>query len=259
MLRGRDLKGPRRVQSGDIVILLGSAPNAALIRDWQRPQGCRIVAINNAWRLHEDWDFQISPDDFPQDRLPPVIGTGQRRVGSDEYVPANNRYGGIVYAGGTMAFSAGYWVLDALRPRAMVMVGCDMIYPSSGPTHFYGQGTPDPLRDDITLRSLEAKSARLMMFAAWQGCACLRAPACDSRLLCPAVDLADLPDGLPDPVAVDTAAFDAARQREADLDYVVPSGRYWTEADAFSVAEIDALDRDWLQVLKASQGDVRTP
>ena len=29
-----------------------------------------------------------------------------------------------------------------------------MHYPPDGPTHFYGTGTADPLRSDITLRSL---------------------------------------------------------------------------------------------------------
>lgn len=240
------------MKTGQIVILLGSAPNAALIREWQRPDGCLVVAINNAWRLREDWDFHIAPDDFPADRLPTRTAPHQRLVDSDAYVPANNEHGGVVYAGGTMAFSAGYWVLSALRPAAMILIGCDMIYPATGQTHFYGSGAADPLRDDITLRSLEAKSARLMLHAAREGCACLRAPSGDSRLLCPSVEFADIADRLPAPLDVDAASFEAAKRREAELGYVVPSGRYWAETEGFSPAAIDALDHAWLLALRAS-------
>jgi hypothetical protein len=42
-----------------------------------------------------------------------------------------------------------------------------------------------------------------------------------------------------------TAAVDAALAREADLGYLVPSGRYWEEADRFDPAELDALDALW--------------
>ena len=80
-------------------------------------------------------------------------------------MPIQNDLGGFVYAGGTMAFTAGYWALGALRPDVMAFFGCDMVYPTEG-SHFYGNGNADPLRDDITLRNLEAKSARLSIIAA---------------------------------------------------------------------------------------------
>lgn len=240
------------MRTDQIVILLGSAPNAVQIRDWQRPAGCVIVAINNAWRLRDDWDVHIAPDDFPADRLPPHPGADQRRLGSADYVPANNDYGGVAYAGGTMAFSAGYWVLAALRPSAMIIVGCDMIYPATGQTHFYGTGTPDPLRVDPTLRNLEAKSARLMLHAARQGCACLRAPDGDSRLVCPAIALSALSEALPAPINVDAPAFEDAKRREAEAGYVVRSGRYWTEAASFKAEVVDAIDQAWLHALRAS-------
>ena len=88
-----------------------------------------------------------------------LAGPGQRIVTEAEFVPAQNAYGGFVYAGATMAFTAAYWALHVLRPSVIAVYGCDMQYPAAGPTHFYGMGTPDPLRADITLRSLEAKSA----------------------------------------------------------------------------------------------------
>ncbi len=87
-------------------------------------------------------------------------------------MPAQNAYGGFVYAGGTMAYTAAYWALSALHPRRRwPSSAATCTTPPRGATHFYGTGTPDPLRADITLRSLEAKSARLMILAALQGCA----------------------------------------------------------------------------------------
>ncbi len=61
-----------------------------------------------------------------------------------------------------------------------------MHYPP-GQTHFYGTGSADPLRPDITLQSLEAKSARLMILAAMEGCAMVNLSTGPSRLVFPRV------------------------------------------------------------------------
>ena len=81
-----------------------------------------------------------------------------------------NQYGGFIYAGATMAFTAAYWALGALRPSHISFIGCDMYYPKTGKTHFYGKGTPDPLRDDISLMSLKAKSNRFLYISQKQNC-----------------------------------------------------------------------------------------
>jgi hypothetical protein len=166
------------------VLLLGSAPMALAARDWPRAPFDHVVAINNAWGIRSDWDDTIYPWDFPEDRRP-TPGPDQRLITQEDFVPTQNTYGGFVYAGGTMAYTAAYWILGALRPRTIAVFGCDMHYPATGPTHFYGTGTPDPLRTDITLRSLEAKSARLMILAAMQGCAVVNLSHGPSRLILP--------------------------------------------------------------------------
>jgi hypothetical protein len=227
-----------------VVLLLGSAPMASDAAFWPRGAFDRIVAINNAWRVRADWDDLVFPWDFPAERQP-VPGPGQRLVTETEFVPAQNAYGGFVYAGATMAFTAAYWALDALKPNVLAVFGCDMHYPKAGATHFYGTGTPDPLRPDITLRSLEAKSARLMVLAAQQGCAVVNLSAGPSRLIFPRVTRAAVAHARPLPWCADLA--DQALGREAALGYVVPSGRYWEEAGRFDPAEIDRLDALWLQ------------
>lgn len=231
------------------VLILGSAPEATAARDWPRAPFDAIVAINNAWRIRADWDYLIHPEDFPEERHPTHLAPRQRIVTAADYVEVQNRYGGFVYAGGTMAFTAGYWALGALRPRVLAFFGCNMVYAPTGKTHFYGTGTADPLRADVTLRSLEAKSARLALLAAEQGCRCVNLSDAESRLVFPRAT----PDGLsglaPRPARVSAVA--EAKSREAALGYVVPSGRYWLEEGRFDRDEIDALDALWLRAWRA--------
>jgi len=228
------------------VLIMGSAPSVTACAAWPRSRFSAIIAINNAWQIRPDWTHHIAPDDFPHERAPKTLEPGQMRVMSSAYVPANNHFGGVLYAGGTMAFTAGYWALATLKPRAIIFAGCDMIYPQSGPTHFYGTGTADPLRNDISLRNLEAKSARLLLHAATRNCACMRFDAPQSRLLFPAVTS----DSFAKPVhAPNAKRFAAAKTAEERLGYYVPSGRYWESGISFSPEKIDNIDALWLGAL----------
>lgn len=232
------------------VLILGSGPAAVEAREWDRDVFSHIVAINNAWRVRPDWDTTIFPEDLPPEKRPSEVAPDQQLIEADQFVPVQNRFGGFVYAGGTMAFTAAYWALGALKPRVMAFFGCDLVYPETGQTHFYGTGTPDPLRDDVTLQSLEAKSARLQLIAAAEQCACVNLSDGESRLVLPRVDLEALSEV--EPVAPDTNAVARAQQRERELDYFVESGRYWEETDQFdpvALAEIDAL---WLEAHRHS-------
>ncbi|WP_342076520.1 hypothetical protein [Yoonia sp. SS1-5] len=228
-----------------IVLILGSGPNVVTCRNWPRAPFDRIVAINNAWAVRPDWDDLIYPDDFPTDRQPDQIEPDQRIIRAADYVPLQNSFGGFVYAGGTMAFTASYWALAALKPRVIALFGCDMVYAGSSKTHFYGKGAADPLRADISLRHLEAKSARLMALAARQGCAMVNLSRDESRLVFPRAQ----PDTLADvqPIAPDAGIVATALAREDALNYYVPSGKYWKEEDRFDPAAIDALDRLWFR------------
>jgi hypothetical protein len=225
-----------------VVLMLGSGPTAPEARDWDRSGIDTILAINNAHLVRPDWDLHIYPWDFPEDRRP-IPGPHQRAVTQEDFVPAQNDFGGFVYAGGTMAFTAAYWALSALRPRVIAAFGCDMHYPP-GQTHFYGAGTADPLRPDITLQSLEAKSARLLILAAMRGCAMVNLSFGPTRLVFPRMTLGDLPDARPLPFDADLAA--TALRREVELGYLVPSGRYWVEAERFDPAALREVDAMWL-------------
>jgi hypothetical protein len=214
------------------------------------------VAINNAWRVRPDWDDAIYPEDFPDDRRPQQLRPGQRRIDAAAFVPAQNAFGGVVFNGATMAFTAGYWALQALRPDTLAFFGCDMVYPANGPTHYYGTGTADPLRADITLRDLEAKSARLGALAAMQGCRCLNLSANESQLLFARAQPEMLGREMGVPLST-AARRDIAdlRAREETLGYGVPSGRYWEDTTQFDPGKLDEIDACWREIWSSLHKD----
>jgi len=239
-----------------IALLLGSGPNVLACRDWCKPENLIIVAINNAWRVRPDWDHLIYPEDFPSDRKPQPEECLYKTIHkADTFVPSNNAFGGIVYCGGTMAFTAGYHVLHVLKPDILAYFGCDMHYPGDGQkTHFYGTGSADPIRDDITLQNLSAKSTRLLVKAAELNCLVVNLSAEQtSHLIFPRVEFEELMKfGAADVNhylraarrSINRLVVQRAVRAENSLGYFVPSGIYWTESkymDAEKIREIDDL------------------
>jgi hypothetical protein len=260
----------KTVQKPKVTLILGSAPDALEASGWAGFDFENIVVINNAWQVRSDWNYLIYPEDFPTERLPESINQQtQNLVTANDYVPVQNEYGGFVYAGGTMAFTAGYWALGALKPDILAFFGCDMNYATlAGKTHFYGDGTADPLRNDVTLQSLEAKSARLMHLAAAQRCLTVNLSSRkNTRLAFPRLDLDELANMRSEDVEAwgsyhnrqdEKAALEAVLKREAELGYFVPSGRYWERAaefDAKALREIDAL---WLELTSKNGPSAQT-
>ena len=242
------------------ILILGSAPDAVQAQDIDVSGFSAIVAINNAWQIRPDWTHLIYPDDFAEDRRPPAK-PDKIHITSDTFVPANNAYGGIIYAGGTMAFTATYWALHFFKPDLIAILGCDMVY-NDKKTHFYGTGEPDPLRKDPTLQSLEAKSARLMLLAAQQGCLCMNLSTQDeSRLLWPRLN----PSRLPDFLAEDHARYMAghhAKSLKRTIEYALSAeeelaafcedGAYWNEPELLNEKKLSAIDDLWLQTWETS-------
>ena len=56
---------PEMDETGGIVLILGSGPNVVAARDWPKAWFDRIVVINNAWAVRQDWDDLVFPEDFP--------------------------------------------------------------------------------------------------------------------------------------------------------------------------------------------------
>ncbi len=231
------------------VLLLGSGPEVLRCATWPREPFDRIVAINNAWAVRPDWDDLVFPHDFPADRMPADLRPGQRLVDDTAFIPAQNAHGGVVYAGATMAFTASYWVLEALQPGCIAYLGCDMHYPDRGATHFYGQGRADPLRPDITLQSLEAKAARLLVHASERGCALVNLSTGPSRLIYERAQPAAVAHGVV-PAGFDPGFSSRARALEAALGYRCPSGRYWEDAGSLDARALAAIDALWLEAVR---------
>jgi hypothetical protein len=229
----------------NIVIILGSGPKAIQAAEWNASFWDQLVVINNAWQIRPDWDACVFPEDFPDENRPTDLASSQRLIQAEQFVPQQNQFGGVVYVGGTMAFTTAYWALGALNPDVMAFFGCDLVYPDSGPTHFYGTGTPDPLRNDVTLQSLEAKAARLQLIAAKHGCSCVNLSTERSRLVFPRATLENLSEV--DVIELDHQVSEHVLKRERKLGYQVTSGRYWEFVEQFdpnALAHIDAL---WLE------------
>jgi len=232
------------------VLILGSAPSAVAVRSWDMTQFDAVVAINNAWQLHDGWTHHIHPEDFPPERRP-TPKAGQQIVTYKEYVPTQNLFGGFVYAGGTMAFTAAYWALGALKPDVLAFMGCDMVYSKTGETHFYGTGTADPLRDDPTLMDLRAKALRLEVMAAQKGAACINLS--DRETVLPFVRSPVGDAATATPRAFPAAACEAALKREADVGYFEPSGRYWDDIGRFDRSVLREIDAVWRAVELAAR------
>lgn len=243
------------------VLIIGSAPNAVLAKTIPRKLFTHIVVINNAWRIRDDWDYLIYPDDFPAERRPAALRGNQRLVTSSEYVPIQNDYGGFVYAGGTMAFTSAYWALGHLQPDLIAFIGCDMMYPSDTATHFYGTGEADPLRSDVSLQSLEAKSNRFHYHAARQGCLCLNlTDLSQSRLTYPKIAIENVASIQHHQHA---KLLDATRQslnakkvvdvltEEKSLGYYFKSGKYWEHLAEISAKSVLNVDQLWLSIFHA--------
>ncbi len=248
------------MHQNNIVLIFGSAPEVTQIRQWDLSHFSSCIAINNAWQVRPDWDYLIFPEDFPDERRPQIaIDANQRFITADEFVGHQNSFGGFVYGGGTMAFTAGYWALGALKPDIIAYIGCDMVYSvEAGKTsHFYGQGTPDPLRDDMTLQSLEAKSNRLMAHASQQRCAVLNlSDLPESRLTFPRLAFSDVTEMIEiekflckQQELLDSTKVSMALEAEQHLGYFVPSGKYWETAKKFDPVKLKMIDDIWIDAL----------
>ena len=243
----------------NIVLIFGSAPDVTEIRNWDLSYFTSRVAINNAWQVIPDWNYLIFPEDFPKDRRPQLpAGSNKKLITADEFVLHQNNFGGFIYAGGTMAFTAGYWALGALKPDIIAYVGCNMVYAleSGKSSHFYGHGAADPLRNDMTLQSLEAKSNRLMAFANKQDCAVLNISSLlESRLTFPRLASSDFEQFFKHDKLLanqnqllDLQRVSMALAAEKKLGYFVPSGRYWEKFINFDPVKLRMIDDIWMAV-----------
>lgn len=246
-----------------LALIIGSAPDALVAKDNDLSAFNYRVAINNSWQITSDWDYLVYPEDLVAERLPPSpLKAHQELIDAAKFVPEQNKLGGFVYAGGTMAFTAAYWTLGALRPDLIAFLGCDMIYTATnGETnHFYGHGTSDPLRADITLQSLEAKSVRFLAMANSLNCAVVNLSKLpQSRLVFPRAEL----DEMSQPevcksfldrqtITLNASRIESALSAEKELGYMVPSGRYWEHLEGLDESKLKQIDNLWLQALQAT-------
>ena len=230
-------------QNSPKVLILGSAPNVVAVNDIDLSSYDEIIVINNAWQVLESWTEHIFPYDFPRENKPAHYSKSQRPIDEKLFVQRQNEFGGFIYAGGTMAFTALYWALGEHMPSEIHILGCDMVYPDAGETHFYGAGTPDPLREDFTLRDLYAKSARFMCIAARNGCSTYNLSEQPSKLCFPR--LSGNIDDNPCHLLINNASVQSILDQENSLGYFISSGRYWEADVKIDLQALDKVDQQW--------------
>ena len=229
------------------ILILGSGPDSVEARKFQSGLFDKIVSINNAWQIRKDWDFCIFPEDFPKEKRP-ESNSGQQLITFNEYVPIQNKFGGFVYAGGTMAFTAGYWALGALKPTIIAYLGCDMIY-KGNKTHFYGKGTADPLRNDPTLKNLLSKSARFEVIATINNCSVFNlSKQKQSNLVFRRLGISEI-SGPINSRKVENKKTLEAFKLEKELGYFVKDGKYWKHLKTFDTNAISLLDSLWSEAI----------
>ena len=230
-------------QNSSKVLILGSAPNVVAVNDIDLSSYDEIIVINNAWQVLESWTEHIFPYDFPRENKPTRYSKSQRAIDEKLFVQRQNEFGGFIYAGGTMAFTALYWALGEHMPSEIHILGCDMVYSDAGKTHFYGEGAPDPLRDDFTLRDLYAKSARFMCLAARNGCRTYNLSDQSSKLCFPRHNRNI--DDKPCHLLINKASVQSILDQENSLGYFISSGRYWEADLKIDLQALDQIDLQW--------------
>jgi hypothetical protein len=230
------------------VLIIGSAPDSSRAQHWKMDLFDLVVVINNAWRIKKKWDELIFPHDFSTENTPTVLLKHQKIITEEHFVPAQNLFGGFVYAGATMAFTAGYWALANHKPSKICFLGCNMHYSQDEPTHFYGWGKPDPLRNDISLTSLKACSYRMLILAKNNGCEIVSLSHGESNLHVPQISPDDL-TRYQSSFLVSETKVEEALKREKQLNYYVEDGRYWEKEHSFCRSELVKLDQIWTESL----------
>ena len=230
-------------QNSPKVLILGSAPNVVAVNDIDLSSYDEIIVINNAWQVLESWTEHIFPYDFPRENKPAHYSKSQRPIDEKLFVQRQNEFGGFIYAGGTMAFTALYWALGEHMPSEIHILGCDMVYSDAGKTHFYGEGAPDPLRDDFTLRDLYAKSARFMCLAARNGCRTYNLSDQSSKLCFPRHNRNI--DDKPCHLLINKTSVQSILDQENSLGYFMSSGRYWEADLKIDLQALDQIDLQW--------------
>ena len=175
------LTGPELTKS---ILLVGSSPEASRAADFLCEDDI-VITINHAHKAVPRVTYSVYAGDFPAESKHPQ--SAELGITTPQYLSSAQRFGGLIYCGASMFYLASYWIIQQFPFSFVKVIGCDMVY-SHGETHFYGRGAADPLRKNISLQSLEAKSLRVLYFALKHGVfMCNLSTLPESRLQLPRV------------------------------------------------------------------------
>lgn len=188
------------------------------------------------------------PWDFPPDRHP-VAGPGQTLVTEDDFVPAQNAYGGFVYGGATMAYTAAYWVLHALRPRVIAVFRLRHAVPRDRSHAFLRHRQPRPFARRHHPAVAGGEIGATDGAGRPSGLRDSNLSTGPSRLVFPRCALDDVAAAKPHIFAEDLVTQALSQRGGPGLHH--PVGPVWEELHRFDAAQIDRLDALWLATVAA--------
>jgi hypothetical protein len=123
------------------LLILGSGHSIKQFDDYDYVEnGWTIVAINNAWKYTENWNYLIHSTDYK--KVPKELKPDQQIV--RKYADYLEPYGGHNNVGYSIMLCSSYYCLGMIKPTPYVIgyLGADMNYTpdEGGNTHFYGIG-----------------------------------------------------------------------------------------------------------------------
>lgn len=185
------------------VLYIGSGMSALQARE-NKYRDHTIVCLNNAWRIYaeEGFDYWVHSGDFAAENYPPAVKF-KEEISYSDYVKASawineklnwHHDSPEFHIGYTMFFAGLYWIMMALSPTTIGLLGFDHDYNPSkvekwkqagepgihnhfnhhenfrsikswsasffkefDQDFFYGHGTPDPLRKGLGLDYIKTK------------------------------------------------------------------------------------------------------
>ena len=125
------------------ILIIGSGPSAKEFNSFDYIKNdYTIVAVNNAWRITDEFNYWIHPSDYTDvENKRPEIKQKQKEINHFDYEKIMEYYGGIHQTGYSIMLASSYYILFTEKPNLIGYLGADMNYNQKDKqTHFYGTG-----------------------------------------------------------------------------------------------------------------------
>jgi len=167
-------------------MIVGSAPCSAELKD-ANLKGFDKIALHKAWRIRDDFEYQIALRDYTDGGQVPEAYPAQR-IRKQHYQHILDQVGGQIMTSASISVFAGFWAVNAAKYRTISFYGCDLVYDkktNEGKTHFYGVSDAGPsIVDHAAQISPHLRFARLLGWALLHRTVILNASGLEGTRMC---------------------------------------------------------------------------